>query len=153
MVARRKADAITKERRVEAIYRLILDGWTTPQIMQNTADWGLKERQRRAYVAEARRRIEEVGRLGLEELRAEHIAFRRQLRREAKTVKDKLAAAKDEAELLGLYPHKTVVVQSWQDEVVELLRTGGIDPDDVRAAYPDLAPQFFAKAGVSVGDD
>lgn len=58
-----------------------------------------------------------------------------------------------EMELLGTEAQKRVLVQSWQDEVVELLRMGGIAPEDVSAAYPDLAPQFFARAGVVVGDD
>ena len=38
-----KADKLTKERRVEAVYRLILDGWTTEQIFQNTSEWGVTE--------------------------------------------------------------------------------------------------------------
>ena len=36
-----KVDKLTKERRVEAVYRLILDGWTPEQIRANTAEWGL----------------------------------------------------------------------------------------------------------------
>lgn len=99
-----KADKLTKERRVEAVCRLILDGWTPQQIWQNTAEWKLSERQQRRYMAEARARFEDGNALTREELRAEHIAARRQLRREAKTVKDKLALLKDEAELHGLYP-------------------------------------------------
>lgn len=49
----------------------------------------------------------------------------------------------------GLYNDKVRVV-GWQDEIIELLRRGEVDPDDVTAAYPELAPQFFAKAGVAV---
>ena len=102
-----KVDKLTKERRVEAVYRLMLDGYTAGQIMHDTAAWGLKERQRRAYIAEARARINEgMTPLDRAELLAEHLAARRKMRREAKTVKDKLALLKDEAELLGLYPPK-----------------------------------------------
>lgn len=50
---------------------------------------------------------------------------------------------------LGLYNDK-VQVTTWQDEVVELLRRGELSADDVRAAYPDLAAEFFARAGVKV---
>ena len=42
-----KVDKLTKERRVEAVYRLILDGWTPEQIFQNTSEWGVTERQKR----------------------------------------------------------------------------------------------------------
>lgn len=49
----------------------------------------------------------------------------------------------------GLYNDK-VRVTSWQDEIIELLRRGEIAAEDVSAAFPDLASDFFAKAGVSV---
>lgn len=37
---------------------------------------------------------------------------------------------------------------TWQDEIIEALRSGEITPEKVRAAYPDLASDFFRKAGV-----
>jgi uncharacterized protein (DUF433 family) len=46
-----------------------------------------------------------------------------------------------------------VTVYDWQSDIVELLRTGKISADEVRAAYPDLAAQFFAKAGVDAPGD
>jgi len=101
-----KADKLTKERRVEAVFRLILEGWTPQQIRANTAEWGLGPAQIGRYMKEARRRFEEGSALSRAELLAEHIAARRQLRREAKGARDKLAVLKDEAELLGLYPAK-----------------------------------------------
>lgn len=52
----------------------------------------------------------------------------------------------------GLYNDK-VRVTTWQDEVVELLRQGELPVDDVRAAYPDLADDFFARAGIQVKTD
>lgn len=36
-----KADKPTTERRIEAVYRLILDGWTVEQIRVNTQNWGI----------------------------------------------------------------------------------------------------------------
>jgi len=51
------------------------------------------------------------------------------------------------AKLRGMLVDR-VKVEDWQSEIVDLLRNGRITPDDVRAAYPDLAAQFFAKAGV-----
>ena len=37
---------------------------------------------------------------------------------------------------------------SWHDEVIDALRRGELTADQVRAAYPDLASDFFRKAGV-----
>ena len=99
-----KADKLTKERRVEAVYRLILDGWTTEQIFQNTSEWGVTERQRRNYINEAEQRIMAIAAPEKAMHLARHIAARRQLARESKHVRDKLAVLKDEAALLGLYP-------------------------------------------------
>ena len=101
-----KADKLTKERRVEAVYRLILDGRTPEQIRTNTQEWGLSASQVGRYMKEARQRFEEGTALSRAELLSEHIAARRQMRREARNVRDKLAVLKDEAELLGLYPPK-----------------------------------------------
>ena len=93
---------------MEAVYRLMLDGWNVEQIRANTAEWGLSQAQQRRYMKEARKRFEEGTALSRAELLAEHIAARRQMRRDAKHVRDKLAVLKDEAELLGLYPAKSV---------------------------------------------
>ena len=101
-----KVDKLTKERRVEAVYRLILDGWTPEQIFQNTSEWGVTERQKRHYINEADRRMKALAEADRETHFARHIAARRELARNAKTGRDKLAVLKDEAELLGLYPPK-----------------------------------------------
>lgn len=52
----------------------------------------------------------------------------------------------------GLYNDK-VRVTSWQDEIVDLLRRGEIAAEDVAAAFPDLAEEFFSRAGVKVNSD
>jgi hypothetical protein len=44
-------------------------------------------------------------------------------------------------------------IDDWQSDIVELLKAGKLSPADVRAAYPDLAEQFFAKAGVDAAND
>jgi transposase len=45
-------------------------------------------------------------------------------------------------------------IEDWQSDIVEMLKDGSLSPDDVRAAYPDLAAQFFFKAGVdAISDD
>lgn len=52
----------------------------------------------------------------------------------------------------GLYNDR-VRVTTWQDEVIDLLRRGELTTADVEAAYPDLAGEFFARAGVTVDVD
>lgn len=40
--------------------------------------------------------------------------------------------------------------RDWRDEVIDALRRGELTADQVRAAYPSLADEFFRKAGVDV---
>lgn len=52
----------------------------------------------------------------------------------------------------GLYNDK-LRVGDWQDRVISLLQRGELSPDDVRVAYPDLAAEFFARAGIQSESD
>jgi hypothetical protein len=51
-------------------------------------------------------------------------------------------------ELLGEHIDR-LQVQTWQDEIIQLLREGKVKPEDVAAEFPELADEFFARAGVS----
>ena len=151
-----KADKLTKERRVEAVYRLILAGWTPQQIRANTAEWGLGPAQIGRYMKEARRRFEEGSALSRAELLAEHIAARRQLRREAKGARDKLAVLKDEAELLGLYPAKRTELTGAEGGPLQHEHKGEThgSAEHVAAVVAALAGVGAIQlAGVSGGDD
>ncbi len=144
-----KADKLTVEQRVEAVYRLILDGWTREQILQNTANWRVSERQRDSYIAAANARIEATA----APVRAEHhrraVAAHYQLLREAKTVREKLAVWQALAKLIGLNAPDELVV-TWRDEVIDLLRSGAVAPEVVEAELGDeLARELFNAAGVS----
>jgi len=144
-----KADKATAERRVEAVYRLILDGWTTEQIRHNTSDWRVTERQIERYIAAANARIEATA----APIRAEHhrraVAAHYQLLREAKTVREKLAVWQALAKLIGLNAPDELVV-TWRDEVIDLLRSGAVAPEVVEAELGDeLARELFDAAGVS----
>ena len=144
-----KADKLTVEQRVEAVYRLILDGWTREQILQNTANWRVSERQRDSYIAAGNARIEATA----APVRAEHhrraVAAHYQLLREAKTVREKLAVWQALAKLIGLNAPDELVV-TWRDEVIDLLRSGAVAPEVVEAELGDeLATELFNAAGVS----
>lgn len=52
----------------------------------------------------------------------------------------------------SLYSDK-VKIEDWQSDIVRMLRDGELTPEDVKAAYPDLASQFFAKAGIDASND
>jgi phage terminase small subunit len=52
----------------------------------------------------------------------------------------------------SLYNDKTRLL-TWQDEIVDALRSGEVKPEDIQLIYPDLAAEFFARAGVNVSDD
>ena len=101
----KKSDAATIEKRIELIYRLILDGWESTAIVQNTTvrGWGVNARQVRTYIRRARKRmsdeLEKYRQVALEE----HIAARRKLRKETHDERVKLEVMRDEAKLLGLY--------------------------------------------------
>ena len=98
-----KADKLTTEQRTEAVYRLILDGWTVEQILQNSSkSWGVSDRQVYKYINAAWQRIEAVAAPQREEHLNRAIAAMYQLQREAKTIKDKMAVWRMLADLLGL---------------------------------------------------
>lgn len=103
-----RVDKRTAMLRTEAVYRMILDGWTTEQIVQNVSrQWEITVRMARKYLARALQRIKEEAEKDQAALLAEHLAARRHLRREAKQANDLRLVSellRDEARLLGLYP-------------------------------------------------
>jgi hypothetical protein len=45
------------------------------------------------------------------------------------------------------------VIEDWRNEVIDKLKTGELTADEVKAVWPDLAAEFFAKAGVDASSD
>ena len=104
-----KADKLTVEQRTEAVYRLILDGWSVEQILQNvTKSWGVKDRTGYDYITKAWQRIEEVAAPERAEHHGRAVAAHYQMLREAKTIKDKLAIWAALSRLYGLDAPKAV---------------------------------------------
>lgn len=109
MAGNGKADAYTTETRVDAVRLLLLKGQEdTPRLVQDIASkFGVNTRQAYNYVAKAKKQIVEIGEIDRAYRLAEQIAMRREIRRKAFDTNDlrtALAAAQDEAKLLGLYP-------------------------------------------------
>ena len=98
-----KADKLTTEQRTEAVYRLILDGWSVDQIVENgRKSWRIKDAMIYRYIDKAWQRIEAVAAPQREEHLNRAVAAGYQMLREAKTVKEKMAVWSFMARLLGL---------------------------------------------------
>ena len=106
-----KADKLTVEQRVEAVYRLILDGWTQEQICQNMSkSFRVSDRQVYRYVDAAWERIRAVNEVELSEHKRRAVAAHYQMLREAKTVKEKATVWAALSRLLGLDAPKAVEI-------------------------------------------
>jgi hypothetical protein len=101
-----KADKLTTEQRTEAVYRLILDGWTVERICHNVSSWKISDRQIKRYIHDAGERIKAIGEAKRDEHFSRVLAAAYQVLTEAKTIKDKIAALRLLADLLGLYAPK-----------------------------------------------
>jgi hypothetical protein len=104
-----KANKAEVEKRVKEVLDLILAGAEHWDVVQYSAEnnWGVRSRQLRKYVARAYQHITETIEKDRDKLISRHIAQRRNLYARALNMGDlrtALAVAKDESELLGLYP-------------------------------------------------
>jgi hypothetical protein len=130
-----KADKLTVEQRVEAVYRLILDGWTQEQICQNMSkSFRVSDRQVYRYIDAAWQRIEEVAAPERAEHHGRAVAAHYQMLREAKTIKDKLAIWAALSRLYGLDAPKAVEIGGPGGEALRVI----IEYED--AGYTDNHP-------------
>jgi hypothetical protein len=130
-----KADRLTVEQRVEAVYRLILDGWTQEQICQNMSkSFRVSDRQVYRYIDAAWERIEAVAAPEREEHHRRAVAAHYQMLREAKTVKEKATVWAALSRLLGLDAPKAVEIGGPGGEALRVI----IEYED--AGYTDNHP-------------
>ena len=121
-----KADKLTVEQRVEAVYRLILDGWTQEQILQNSSkSWRVTDRQVYKYIDKAWERIRAVNDAELSEHKRRAVAAHYQMLREAKTVKEKATVWAALSRLLGLDAPKAVELSGKDGEALRVVMTWG----------------------------
>lgn len=121
-----KADKLTVEQRVEAVYRLILDGWTTEQIIQNSSkSWRVSDRQVYKYIDKAWERIRSVNDVELSEHKRRAVSAHYQMLREAKTVKEKTMVWAALSRLLGLDAPKAVELSGKDGEALRVVMTWG----------------------------
>jgi len=129
-VASGQADKERVQKRVETVYRLILQGETIPNICQNLSKIeGVSERTVRRYVARARAMVHAEAKRIREEAFDEHLAARRRMRKEAHDAHDGRLAfdiLRDEAKMLELYPAEK---QKQEGEIVlRVVRDGTASP-------------------------
>ena len=106
-----KADKLTVEQRVEAVYRLILRGWTTPRIVENSIKtFGIKQAMAYRYLDDAWARVRETAAPERAEHLARAISAHYQMLDEAKTVKEKVMVWAALSRLLGLDAPKAVEI-------------------------------------------
>lgn len=142
-----KADTATAAQRVEVIYRMLLQGWSNPQIVQNsTKSWGINDTQAYRYIAKARKRIDEAAAQYRAEAFSEHLMARRELRKDTADARLKLDILKDEAQLLDLYPAKRLTVD-WREK----LKANGINPETIKEQA--IAAALAALTGGDGRDD
>ena len=122
-----KADKLTVEQRVEAVYRLILDGWTVEQICQNMSkSFRVSDRQVYRYIDAAWERIKAVNEVELSEHKRRAVAAHYQMLREAKTVKEKATVWAALSRLLGLDAPKAVEVSGRNGEALQVEHRGKV---------------------------
>ena len=120
-----KADKLTVEQRTEAVYRLILDGWTQEQICQNMSkSFRVSDRQVYRYIDAAWQRIEEVAAPERAEHHGRAVAAHYQMLREAKTVKEKATVWAALSRLLGLDAPKAVEVAGKNGTPIQVEHSG-----------------------------
>jgi uncharacterized protein YoaH (UPF0181 family) len=111
----RKADAATAAQRVERVYRLLLDGYSTGQIVHFAAQsWHINARQAKTYIARAREQIASDAITERKEALDLAVMTLRELYRQAFAARKYSAAAAildQQARLLGLYPATRNAVQ------------------------------------------
>ena len=142
---RAKVNQAETQRRINQTMKLLLSGLPVARIVQiisgpvDKGGWDVKERQAYHYMAQARELIKAEFDATRPALLAEHVMHRRDLRERAGRAGDmrtELAAAQDEAKLMGLYaPVASKVTMSWQDEAKEL----GLDPSLVENVARQIA--------------
>ncbi len=120
-----KADKLTVEQRVEAVYRLILDGWSVEQICQNMSkSFRVSDRQVYRYIDAAWERIKAVNEVELSEHKRRAVAAHYQMLREAKTVKEKATVWAALSRLLGLDAPKAVEVAGKNGTPIQVEHSG-----------------------------
>lgn len=129
-----RATAAELELRIEAIRRAILEGRDYRAIVRFSAEnWKITSRQVDDYIAAARKSIREATTAARDELVAEHIEIRRELRRRMIADDDyrgALTAAQDEAKLLDLYPAAKEKTELAGDVRITVVYEDASDTDD-----------------------
>jgi hypothetical protein len=132
-----KSSAIEYQKRVETVRSLILSGMDTDAIVLNVSEmYKVTPRMVYKYIEKARAKNQAFIEIKEAEMFSEHISIRRYIRQKAiadKNYSAALAAAKDEAALMGLYAS-----DKQQKEYLEWLKINGLNESEAVAAFRTL---------------
>lgn len=147
-----KSSAIEYQKRVETIRSLLLSGMDTDAIVQNvTSQWGVKPRMIYRYLAVAREKNKAFIEFHEAEMFSHHIAVRRHILGKALAANDfraALAAAKDEAQLMGLYAS-----DRQQADYLKWLTDNGLSESEAITQFRALlSPETTGDAGSGAGE-
>jgi len=146
-----KSTVIEYQKRVELVRQLLLSGTESHAIVRVVSEkYEITPRMVENYIRAAKQRImvysKEKFPLIEAEMIAEHISLRRDIRRRAQAAGDlkaELAAARDEAQLIGLYAPTKIAptTPDGQGEwlISEIARERGITADEARRLIDTLA--------------
>jgi hypothetical protein len=139
-----KSTVVEYEKRVELVRQLLLSGAESHVIVRNVSEnYGVTTRMVEKYIQIAKQRIlvysKEKFPFIEAEMIAEHISLRRDIRRrarEAGDLKAELAAARDEAQLIGLYAPTKIAptTPDGQSEWRIIAEKHGLNPEKVSKA-------------------
>jgi hypothetical protein len=116
-MARAKADKGEVERRVGAIYKQLLRGWSAARICENArVSYGISDSQTYRYIGRAWERIEREGAPERARHHARAVALAYELLGEADGVQESLKVLHALARLLGLYAAKCVELSTPEDK-------------------------------------
>ncbi len=148
-----KATQAEKQRRITETYALVLSGLRRAQILQIVSErFDISERMAEHYLAAAQAEIREMAMHHRDAMFAEHISHRRDMRFRARrdgNLRIELDAARDEAELLKLYPAKEVDIHDWRKEA----EREGVNADELFEQLVAAAMGKLSGAGGDAGGD
>jgi tRNA A37 threonylcarbamoyladenosine modification protein TsaB len=130
----RKPTAAEYQKRINEVYLALINGSSRQDIHRYASKkWGANDRSTDALIARARKRLDEEAAEYRATAMAEHLAARRQLRKQAAQDKDKrlvLEVLRDEAKLLGLYEPEKVQQEQDGKQRIEIVYVNNPDNQD-----------------------
>lgn len=152
-----KATKGQMQQRVTEVYKLLLMGVDRAEILEHgRKTWNLERAQVDNLIARANQVFERKAAVVQDQEFGKALARLNDLYMRSMKVQDYktcLAVQRELSSLLGLNAPTRLKLETWETEILTLLRTGQVTPDQVREDLGDkLADDFFKRVGpVAIG--